>query len=177
MQINTLTEMGQFGEQSKLQELIQEEKENINKWKTLKNLTLQLRNLPLRKFQAQRNERQIHSNNRTIQMEIRCSLSKNRKNKTLPIMFLYTPDIPPGNALEKRNYRSTAFITVTQKSQQKFTNQRPQIPAKTNKPTSTHTKMKNHNQVGFPGGSAVRKACLQCRGCGFDPWVSKITWN
>ena len=30
---------------------------------------------------------------------------------------------------------------------------------------------------GFPGGSAVKKICLQGRRCGFNPWVRKIPWG
>ena len=30
---------------------------------------------------------------------------------------------------------------------------------------------------GFPGGSDVKRICLQCRKPGFDPWVRKISWR
>ena len=31
--------------------------------------------------------------------------------------------------------------------------------------------------LGFPGGSAGKKICLQCRRLGFDPWGGKIPWR
>ena len=30
---------------------------------------------------------------------------------------------------------------------------------------------------GFPGGSAGKRICLQCRRPGFDPWLGKIPWR
>ena len=31
--------------------------------------------------------------------------------------------------------------------------------------------------VFFPGGSVVKRICLQCRRHGFNPWVGKIHWR
>ena len=31
--------------------------------------------------------------------------------------------------------------------------------------------------LGFPGGSASKKICLQCRRLGFDPWGGTIPWR
>ena len=31
--------------------------------------------------------------------------------------------------------------------------------------------------MGFPGGTAGKSVCLQCRRPGFDPWVGKIPWR
>ena len=33
------------------------------------------------------------------------------------------------------------------------------------------------SKMGFPGGSAVKASCLQCRRPGFDPWIRKIPWR
>ena len=31
--------------------------------------------------------------------------------------------------------------------------------------------------MGFPGGSVVKRICLQCRRLGFNLWVGKIPWR
>ena len=32
-------------------------------------------------------------------------------------------------------------------------------------------------RVGFPGGISGKEPACQCRRCGFDPWVGKISWR
>ena len=35
-------------------------------------------------------------------------------------------------------------------------------------------------KLGFPGGASSKESTCQCgrlKGCGFDPWVGKISWS
>ena len=44
-------------------------------------------------------------------------------------------------------------------------------------PEQVIQKRASRKQQGFPGGSAGKKICLQCRRPGFDPCVEKIPWR
>ena len=35
----------------------------------------------------------------------------------------------------------------------------------------------SRDQKGFPGGASSKGLACQCRTCGFDPWVEKISWS
>ena len=35
----------------------------------------------------------------------------------------------------------------------------------------------SRDQKGFPGGAGSDGSACQCRACGFDPWVEKISWR
>lgn len=130
----------------------------------MKNLTLQLGNLPQENFKLR------GMKGKFIQIiepyKWKSDAVSPRIEKTLPIMFLLYPDIHSLKRIEKK-LQVNSFHNCDTEIPTKFTNQRPHKSQQKRTNQRPHM-MKNHNWVGFWRLSG-EKACLQCRDAGPDP--------